>query len=183
MPKDVRFLIITPDDGETEILPEIALKDMKMSDEDIKEIYGNKAYWMCLSIQDSSFADQQAVVRDCTNKDGKYDSTLEPQKRFARAVTQGSWTKQFCSQDNKTVLSVDEDTFLSIKPPLLGNLIDQEILRVWYPGASKSLDFIAEWQKKREESAKGNGSTSSESTPESLPTTAGKATGRHSTPA
>jgi len=164
--KPVKILVTYMND-ELEIFNERQLKEMKVSDEDVPLIFGDNAYWMRFRLIDASFKDQNKVTQDCTDKDGKYNGLLEDQKRFVRAVEQGSWEKQYVSSPEKALLSVTEEAFEELRPPQLANMITVEILRHWYPGATKTRDFIKGWQEKRERLEKDTQSKSTPSTPES----------------
>ena len=166
MPRQVRILVATVN-GDTEIFTQRMLDEMKVNDEDVPLIFQDSGYWMSFMLKDAKFGDQQAVIRDCITRDGLPDDSLEPQKRFVRAVEPGSWTKQAIGRPEKELLSVSEGAFLDLDPPGLGNAINGEILRDWYPGATKTRDFIKAWQERQAKLEKEQTSMSTPSTPES----------------
>ena len=144
----VKILVVTNEDDEIEIFNQRQLKEMKVSEDDANAMFEGRAYWMRFELKSCTFADQQSVTRECT-KDGVVDDTQMPAKRFVKAVVADSWQKQLVGAKETQLLTVSEDAFAALSPPGLGNAIDYAILTNWYPGASKTRDFIREWQEKQ----------------------------------
>lgn len=148
MSPPVKILVVTNEDNELEIYNSRQLREMKVSESDANAMFEGRAYWIRFELKACSFADQQSVTRECT-KDGIVDDTLMPAKRFVKAVMADSWQKQLIGAKETQLLTVSEDSFAALSPPGLGNAIDFQILTNWYPGASKTKDFIREWQEKQ----------------------------------
>jgi len=129
----IRFLVTTVE-GETSVFAEENLPLLDMTEEDVKQIFGENAYWLALQLRDATFRDQQKVLRESAG-----DDSLLPQKRFLAAVA--SWTKQVVTQDAKQDMPVTEEAFLNL-PPSIGNAVHNAILASWYPNSARTLDFF-----------------------------------------
>ena len=124
-------ILVTDIDDEVCIHDEESLKRLDTTLDEADKMFAGVGYWLIVTLKNCDYGMKQETVREAGG-----DETLLPQKRFAAAAAKVE--RRPCGGGEPTLYDPTEKWFRALDPPEIAEALDVEILKRWYPTASRA---------------------------------------------